>query len=150
MKPVLQALVLADHVYTDKTGKKIIAGTFSGIQFSRKPLVKEVERLDGTKQTLVPGGMHSGSPWIYISLTDLCEKTDFLLQFVFLTKNVVLFTMAVTVTCTDRLANVELVVPLPPLNAKEAGVYAIEVVCEGEILGSWRVKAEEMKTAQEQ
>ena len=93
--------------------------------------------------------MHSGSPWAYISLTDLCEKTEFRLQFVFLAKNVVLFSMGMTVTCTDRLANVELVVPLPPLNVPEPGAYAFEIVCEGEILGSWRVTATELKTEPE-
>src|SRR5947208_45463 len=29
MKPILQALLLADKIYEDKSGKKIIAGTFN-------------------------------------------------------------------------------------------------------------------------
>jgi hypothetical protein len=39
-KPVLQAMVLADHVYQDSTtGKFIIAGTFTRLWCSRKPLL---------------------------------------------------------------------------------------------------------------
>ena len=38
-KPVLQAMVLADHVYQDRqTGKYIIAGTFSQIIFGSVPI----------------------------------------------------------------------------------------------------------------
>ena len=37
-KPVLQALVLADHVYVDaETGKKIIAGTFNELHAAEFP-----------------------------------------------------------------------------------------------------------------
>lgn len=145
MKPVLQALVLAEHVYQDTSGKKIIAGTFNRVRFTRKPLLREVEQPDGTKRQIFPGGMHGGSPFAYVSLTDVSEKTVLLFQFVNLTKNVVLFGKQLTVDCKDRLATVELVLPLPPLGIAEEGVYAFEVVCEGEILGSSRIKCEELK-----
>ena len=145
MKPVLQALVLAEHVYTDVSGKKIIAGTFTGVTFSRKSLIREVEQPDGTKQKFIPGGMHGGSPFAYISLTDVGENTILLFQFVNLTKNAVLFVNQLTVDCEDRLATVELGLPLPPLGIGEEGVYAFEVVCEGEILGSSRIIAKESK-----
>lgn len=146
MKPVLQALVLAEHVYQDVTGKKVIAGTFNRIRFSRTPLVKNVEQADGTQKTLIPGGMHGGSPYAYVSLTDVCENTVLQLQFVNLTKNAILFSKELTVNCQDRLATVELVFPLPPLPIHESGSYAFEVVCEGNILGSCRIKAEELGT----
>ncbi len=149
MKPVLQALVLAEHVYQDVSGKKVIAGTFNRIRFSRKPPVKKVENPDGTKQTLVQGGMHGGSPFAYVSLTDVCDDTTLQLQFVNLTKNEILFGTAVLVSCNDRLATAELVFALPPLPIKEPGVYAIEVVCEGDILGSCRIKAEELDVENE-
>ena len=58
MKPVLQALVLADRVYQDVGGKKIIAGTFSGYKFSKKPPFAEIFRPDGTKQRVMVGGMN--------------------------------------------------------------------------------------------
>ena len=145
MKPVLQALVLAERVYQDVSGKKIIAGTFNRVRFIRKPPIREVERPNGTKETLIPGGLHGGSPYAYISLTDVGQNTVLLLQFVNLTKNVVLFGKQLTVDCKDRLATVELVLALPPLRITEEGVYAFEIVCEQEILGSCRIHATELK-----
>ena len=144
VKPVLQALVLAEHVYQDVSGKKIIAGTFNRIRFSRKQPVQEVTLPDGTKKTIVPGGVHGGSPFAYISLTDVVNGTKLTLQFVNLEKNVTLLGTDVVVNCPDRLSSVEMVVPLPPLPVQEAGTYALEVVCDGEIVGSHRINAEEV------
>lgn len=150
MKPVLQALVVADRVYQEVSGKKIIAGTFSGLKFSRKPPVAEIVRPDGQKQRVVMGGMSIGSPYAYVSLTDVCDGTKVQIQFLNLSKNVALFGNEVTLTNVDRLSNVELVLPLPPLPISEAGVYALQVVCEGEILGSWRIVAEDLDTRKEE
>jgi hypothetical protein len=145
MKPVLQALVIAEHVYQDITGKKVIAGTFNRINFSRKPLVRQVERPDGSQAVLLPGGMQSGSPYAYINLTDVGENTKLLFRFVNLTQNALLFANEVTVHSKDRLQNVEMVLPLPTLPIQEEGVYAFEVMCEGEILGTYRIAATELK-----
>jgi hypothetical protein len=144
VKPVLQALVLADRVYQDISGKKIIAGTFSGYKFSKKPPVTDVVRPDGTIQKVFVGGTQAGSPSAYVSITDVCDGTKIKVQFVNLSKNVTLFGSEVAISSVDRLSNVELVLPLPPLPITEAGTYAIQIVCEGEILGSWRVVAEDM------
>ena len=144
VKPVLQALVLAEHVYEDKSGKKIIAGTFNRLKFTRKPISKKVELPDGSDRTVVLGGIHSGSPFAYVSLTDVSNNTELLLQFVNLTKNEVLFGKKVFLNCKDRLATAELVFGLPPLPIAETATYAFEVVCEGEILGSCRIQAEEL------
>ena len=150
MKPVLQALVLADRVYQDVSGKKVIAGTFSGFKFSKKPPVAEVIRPDGQKQRVVAGGMSAGSPHVYISLTDVCDSTTIQIQFLNLSKNIVLFGTEVNISNVDRLSNNELVLPLPTLPISEAGVYALQVVCEGEILGSWRVVAEDLDAKKEE
>ncbi|MEN6450423.1 MAG: hypothetical protein ABFC96_08030 [Thermoguttaceae bacterium] len=150
MKPVLQALVLADRVYQEVGGKKIIAGTFSGYKFSSKPPIAEIERPDGSKQRVLVGGMNIGSPSAYVSLTDVCDSTVLQIQFVNLSKNVVLFGTEVTLSNVDRLSNTELVLPLPVLPISEAGVYALQVVCEGEILGSWRVVAENLEPKKEE
>jgi hypothetical protein len=145
VKPVLQALVVADHVYQDQqTGKKVICGTFNTFRFSRKPPVGEVQAPDGTKQTVIAGGGHSGSPYAYVNLTDVCEGTKLRLQFVHLNKNAVLFGTEVTVGAPTRLSTIELVFPLPRLPIQEAGVYALELLCDGDILGSYRITAEDL------
>lgn len=145
MKPVLQALVVADHVYRDgNTGKHIIAGTFNSFKFSRKAPVIQTETPNGTKKTIVAGGMDSGSPYAYVCLTDVFQKTKFQLQFIYLKKNDVLFWTDAVIQNANRLGTIELVFPLPRLPIKEAGVYALEVVWENEILGSWRITAENM------
>ena len=150
MKPVLQALVLADRVYQDVTGKKVIAGTFSGFKFSKKPPVAEIERPDGKKQRVLMGGSSMGSPYAYISLTDVCDGTTIQVEFINLSKNVVLFGNKIAVSNVDRLSNVEVVLPLPVLPISEAGVYALQVIWEGEILGSWRVVAEDLDAKKEE
>jgi hypothetical protein len=150
VKPVLQALVLADRVYQDLSGKKVIAGTFSGFKFSKKPPVAEITRPDGQKQRILAGGMSAGSPYAYISLTDVCDNTTLQVQFLNLSKNTVLFGTSVTIPKVDRLNNTELVLPLPTLPIAEVGVYALQVACEGEILGSWRVVAEDLDAKKEE
>jgi len=144
VKPVLQALVLAEHVYEDKSGKKIIAGTFNGINFRRTQPIREVEQPDGIKTQLIEGGAHGGSPYAYISLTDVLDNTSLELQFISLKRNKVVFRTGLIVRCPDRLATVELVVPLPPLIVPETGTYAFEIMCEGEVIGSHRIVANEI------
>lgn len=143
MKPVLQALVIAEHVYEAKDGKKIIAGTFNRVLFGHVP-TQEVARPDGTRLRTTPGGVHSGSPYAYIGLTDVCDGTELILQFVKLSTNKVLFETHVTLHGNERLATVEIVAPLPRLPIEEEGVYAFEVVCEGEIIGSHRIIAKQL------
>lgn len=151
MKPVLQALVLAEKVYEEKGGKKIIAGTFNKLLFTKGlPTAKEQkpeELPDGSTRVVVKGGQ-LGSPYVYLSLTDVCDGTRLILQFVNLSKNKVLFETEILLKGKDRLATVEIVAPLPPwahFGVSEAGAYAFEVVCDGEIIGSHRVIAEEVK-----
>ncbi len=149
MKPVLQALVLADRVYQDVTGKKIIAGTFSGYKFSKRLPVAEIACPDGTRQKVIVGGVQTGSPYAYVSLTDVCDGTAIQVQFVNLSKNILLFSTEVSVPNVDRLSNIELILPLPTLPITEAGVYALQILWQGEILGSWRVVAEDLEARKE-
>jgi hypothetical protein len=150
VKPVLQALVLADRVYQDVSGKKIIAGTFSRYNFSKKPPISELVNPDGTKKKVLAGGMSIGSPYAYLSLTDLCEGTKLQIQFLNLSKNLVLFGNELTIDKVDRLRNVEIVLPLPVLPIMESGTYALEGLCEGEVLGSWRILAENIDEKKEE
>lgn len=147
MKPVLQALVLAEHVYEDKSGKKIIAGTFHQVMFG-VPAVLEVEGSDGGKRQQLVGSVHAGSPYVYLSLTDVCDGTKIRLQFVNLSKNTVLLETAMSLNCQNRLVTIELVLPLPPLPITEAGTYSLEVLSEDTILGSHRVIAIPFPTQQ--
>jgi len=139
VKPVLQALILAEHVYEDKSGKKVIAGTFNRIIVTRR---KEDQQVDDKGRELIEAG-GTVAPQAYISLTDVCDDTKLGIQFVSLTLNQVIFETEVTVRCDDRLSSVEIVLPLPRLEnrIRTSGSYAFEVVCEGEILGSHRLTA---------
>jgi len=131
MTPIIQALVLADHIYEDKSGKKIIAGTFNQIR---------------RKKIQVQGGTELGSPWLYLSLTDVVDETRLILQLVNRETNAVLRETVITIKNQDRLATVELVLPLPPLwrVLPAPGQYSYDVVSsEGEILGSHRLILEE-------
>jgi len=147
MKPVLQALVLAERIYTDHhSGKKIIAGTFNRVRIGK---IKTQERKlpDGSKRQLVPGGTDIGCPSVYLSLTDVVDGTELTLQFVNVTKNQILLESGFKINSKDRLATIEIVAPLPPLAhvAGEAGVFSLDVVWNGEILGSHRIRVEEIQ-----
>ncbi len=151
MKPVLQALVLAEKVYEDKTGKKIIAGTFDTVCLrARADVIQEVESPNGETKQLVQGGVRGGSPSAYISITDVLDETELTLQFVDLTRNVVLLETRLVIKCKDRLGTIEIVTPLPPLPISKGGTYALEVVCEGQILGSHRIIAHDMRNPPEE
>jgi len=141
MKPVLQALVVAERVWEDRSGKKIIGGTFNSYSFSKKPPMAEIPLPDGTTHKRIQGGTRVGSPYAYVSLTDVCDGTKLQLQFVNMTRNAVLFGTEAILTNVDRLKTLELVFPLPELPISEAGTYAIEVLCDGDLLGAWRITA---------
>ena len=148
MKPVLQALVLAEKVYEAKNGSKIIVGTFSRILVRNNLRPKTITDEKGVERPVVTGGQ-SGSPYAYISLTDVCNNTRLDLQFVSLEHNKVLFMTQLIVQCHDRLASVEFIAPLPPFTVDESGAYAFEIVCEGEVIGSHRLMATVIDEANE-
>lgn len=148
MKPVLQALVLAEHIYQDVSGKKVICGTFNQVRFSTKPLAQQRKTAEGETVRVIPGGVQGGSPYAYLSLTDVVDETALVFQFVNLTLNQTLFTRRIVIKDVNRLATIELVLPLPHLGISKAGVYAFEIVCEGEIIGSYRISASEFDLTQ--
>ncbi len=142
MKPVLQALVLAERIYEDRSGKKIIAGTFNRVVIA--PISEaEQKHPDGSKRSLIRGGTDPGCPSAYISLTDVVDGTKISLQFVDISRNKILFGTSFVIKPKDRLATTEIVAPLPPfrrfINKKQAGTFSFEVIWEGEILGSHRI-----------
>jgi hypothetical protein len=139
MKPVLQALVLAERVYHDISGKKIIAGTFNQLFLGKAPLTEQMP--DGTKRPSLPGGTDPGCPAAYISLTDVVDGTEITLQMVNISKNAPLFHTSLKISGTNRLGTVEIIAPLPPMSTfvREPGTLSLDVLWRGEILGSHRL-----------
>jgi hypothetical protein len=142
MKPVLQALVLAERIYEDKDSrKKIIAGTFNTFNVAPAPSIT-AQLPDGSKRLMVPGGTDPGSPSAYISLTDVVDGTEIILQYVNVSRNRVVFQAGMRINTTSRLDTIEIVAPLPPASqlAIEPGTFSLDVVWNGEILGSHRIQ----------
>lgn len=145
MKPVLQAILVADHVYTDKqSGKKIIAGVFHGLAFFKSGASRIVEK-DGEKKRLVLGGVQSGSPYAYISLTSIRGKQSFVVRYVDLGQDQPLFQTEFQIECNDPLQTCEAVLALPKLPTPRAGSYALELLWHDEPLGLFRVQVQELQ-----
>src|SRR5258707_3776034 len=89
MKPVLQALVLAERIYEDKSGKKIIAGTFNRLLIGKVQTTEQMP--DGSHRLVLPGGTDPGCPAAYISLTDVVDGTEITLLMMQISKNMPLF-----------------------------------------------------------
>jgi hypothetical protein len=124
-KPVLQAILLADYVYTDQlTQKKVIAGTFNQIQFSEFPA--------------------SVSVCVYAAITNL--QGDFTVTFRYsdLDTNEALLTLAgsSTIRSDDRLAVFEFVCYVPQMPAPHPGLYAMELLVDGELVGQSRIRVQ--------
>jgi hypothetical protein len=143
MVPVFQAILLADRVYEDKSGKKIICGTFNKVLLSQDAKVVQDYPTD-EKKKIIQGGTDAGCPWIYVSITDVVSEVDIILQFMNVSKNQVLLEIPIKIQCSDRLATVEFAMPLPPLTTlvSEPGTYSVDLLWSGEIVGSHRIVAE--------
>ncbi|MFO0946683.1 MAG: hypothetical protein U1D30_12160 [Planctomycetota bacterium] len=123
VKPVLQALLLADHVYIDNTtGKKVIAGTFNHLTATEFPSMFERRK-------------HA-----FLSLTEVRGKASITLRYVDLSTNDVMLEIPnLDVFEKDPLQTVEVVVAIPKFPMPHPGAYAFEAHCEGELLGFLRV-----------
>jgi hypothetical protein len=149
LKPVLQALVLADHVYQDKlTGKMVIAGTFGRAYFVKAAAKQPAETSGASEQVAgQPRKLmwhevaRAGSPFAYISLTEIRGVVPIELRFVDLEENIVLIRAELSVTAKSPLDTAEFTVPLPPLPIPHAGIYALELLTNDEPLGALRVTA---------
>ena len=82
---------------------------------------------------------------MYLNLTDVVDGTKLLLQFVNIGAQQPLFSTEIVLACKDRLATTEVVLALPMLPIAGKGTFAFEVMCEGELIGSYRIIADEMK-----
>lgn len=146
VKPIVQALLVADHVYEDRVSrKKIVVGIFYTLFFVKKlptpETTKEGEE-SAPKKTVV--GIQAGSPYAYINLTNIRGRQDFVLRYVDLQDYQVLFEIKFFAECDDPLQVAELIAPLPPLPAKKSGVCALELLWNDEPIGSFRIRVQEM------
>jgi hypothetical protein len=145
VKPVLQALLIADHVYSDAiTGKKIVAGIFHRLWFKR-PQGPD-EQPDAAKSVIQVGssGHRAGSPFCYISLTEVHGEQHFELRFVDLGSDTIVFGTRFAFKSENPLQTIEQILPLPMLPAAKAGVFAFELLWNGEQLGSHRIIVDEI------
>ncbi len=148
MKPVLQALLLADQVYIDQaTGKKVIAGVFHEYRFKRLPQGDDQGRRMADQQTTGQQPLRvAGSPTAYISVTELRKTTDFELRYVDLVDNSILMKATIPVQAThDPLKTYEMIVALPSLPIPHKGNFALELLVDGELIGSHRIEAIEIE-----
>jgi hypothetical protein len=90
-----------------------------------------------------PTGLQSGSPFAYMSLTEIRGRTPLLLQLVNLQDDTQLFRSDLWVECHDPLYTVEITVPLPPISPPQAGIYALELLYNNELLGALRIVVED-------
>jgi len=158
-KPVLQAMVLADHVYQDKvTGKHIVAGTFTRFLFKPSPqrdtASKEIaqrvseEPTDEAKiERLVGPYTQAGTPYLYLALVEIHGEIPLELKFVDLSDASVILEAHMTVASKDPLSIAEFSVPMPRrIFVQKAGTYSLDLLYDSEILGSWRIVAAEIPT----
>ncbi|HEX3599722.1 MAG TPA: hypothetical protein VHU84_06235, partial [Lacipirellulaceae bacterium] len=105
IKPTLQALILAEHVYQDAlTGKKIIAGTFNTMLYcSKKQDYPTQVNEEGDTVAVVPGGTSAGTPWLFVSLTDVLGEVELSVRYVDLKHMSVLMETTFKVSSNDRL-----------------------------------------------
>lgn len=90
-----------------------------------------------------PTGLQSGSPFAYLSLTEVRGNMNFVLQLMNLEDDTQLFRSDLRVECHNPLLTVEMTVPLPPIAPPQAGIYALELLWNSEILGSLRIIVED-------
>jgi len=90
-----------------------------------------------------PTGLQSGSPFAYLSLTEVRGVTPLMLQLVNLDDDTQLFRSDLRVDCPNPLYTVELTVPLPPISPPQAGIYALELLYNNELLGALRIVVED-------
>jgi hypothetical protein len=148
VKPILQALVLADHVYQDKlTGKTIVVGIFNNLNiFKTKPS----EPIEGPQHIDPRKFFRPGSPYCYINLSSVHGTIPLELRYVDLKDNSVLMYLNFEVTNPDPLRNIEIITPVPPLPVPHPGSYVLELLTNDELIGSHRINATEEKTKEDE
>lgn len=125
IQPIIQALLLADNVYTDaETGKRVISGVFDSIMLPEIP------------------GHFSQDTCVYVSLTAVRGEIDVMLRYVDLDSDAVLMEHGPTkLSSDDPIASLDFSAPMPPLPVPREGVFALEVHVGEELIGMLRITA---------
>jgi Family of unknown function (DUF6941) len=150
VKPILQALLIADHVYQDKvTGKKIVAGIFRNLYYQTSPPQPSSEPGEGNQQSKIvrvaAGGQRAGSPFCYISLTEVHGEQEFELRYVDLHDDKPLIQTTFSVNASSPVDTVEAIIPLPALPVGKAGTFSFELLWHNEPIGAHRIQVTEIK-----
>jgi hypothetical protein len=144
VQPIVQALLVADKVYTDQSGKKIICGVFHRLKVIRKEqFQKEIERREG-KIPIVPGGYAAGSPFAYACLTGVHGEQPIVLRYVDLELGSALFQFDLKIRSDDPLASLEIVLALPTLPTNKTGLFGLEMLWKEISIGMFRITVEEV------
>ena len=114
MNPRVQAILIADKVYEDKsTGKKVVAGIFDKIGFVNPEQFQErletqlkEQGVEGAER-IITGGMSSGSPTCYVRLVDVRGEQSFVLRYVYINEDQVLFRTEFQITSNDPLQAID-------------------------------------------
>ncbi|MDB5344349.1 MAG: hypothetical protein JWP89_2726 [Schlesneria sp.] len=144
--PLLQALLVADHVYRDSpSGKHVVCGIFNTAMFIPRQVTRESpEKPDEPAEEMevsITKLVRAGSPFAYVSLTELQGELELELRYVALVDDSVLFKTNFRVRCDDPIRTVEFALRLPELPRinDEESTYALELVCENHLLGAFRI-----------
>ncbi len=131
--PVLQALLLADHIYTDQSDKRIICGTFSKIFCQKFP------------------SLTSFSCFAFVLLVDVVGEVELQLRLVSLEDNeIVLESGKAKIKSDSPLAPLDIVFQIPPLPLPHEGTYSFECWADETMIGSVRLQVVQMPTNKEE
>ncbi len=131
-KALLQAFLLCDEFYVDeRTKKPIIVGVFSTLVLDHVPARR------GRKTC------------VYTSLTDATGNLSLVFRWVELATDLVLYeTSPIAIHNEDRLLPVELLAEIPGLPVQRFGPHALELLCDNELLHTYRVNVEQVHEEQ--
>ena len=122
-KTRVQALLLADHVYTDaETGKKVIAGVFSELWNREFP------------------NRFTRTACVYVLVTDIRGTAAFEIRYVDNTDLAVLATSpTLEISAQDPFVPVDFYIRLPPFPMPHPGSFSFELHADGEKIGEVRL-----------
>ncbi len=138
-KPILQAMVLAEHIYQDgTTGKFVIAGTFASVAFQRPPATPPPAA--GQQQTMPLSRVEQmGSPYLYLAMSEIYGEIPIAIRFRHSEDTANVFEINLQIGSKNPAFIAEYKVPLPPLPVSKEGAYSLDLLYQNEVLGSWRV-----------